>query len=319
MLSEPVHETNVQLFFSSQINDLTMAMSAEEAIQRARAIAARLSGVDSNGNAAAAVASLGASPGSSNTSAATGKRKRWGVAPDEDDATISKRPAAAATAGPTAPTKVEKRLWVSSTRSEKPPSHFVAYLTPRLPDVIEQIRKNDPKFKCRLDGRGATDKPPMPGLPLEPLHMILEASSESVLAAAETEMEKLFSEAEEAALEDANDPSSTALTLANMTKEELIAVTEQRAQLIEETFTIPNGVVGFIVSNVMTREMKSINPEIPFALTPYPISLFFFTDWSWRREYYLHAISDGMSCSASKGKRTSTGCHRTPGPTASSQ
>ena len=198
--------------------------AAAEAVARAKAIAARLSGT-----VAPAPTPAGEGTDSDN---AGGKRKRWGVMPAA--ATNNGVGSAAwAAAGPngtsaelpglseaakkqklaTEPT--EKRLWVMSTSSEKPISHFVAFLSPKLDDIVLGINKEMaekqplvngkdkdvlPKFAIELRGRGSSRPPPLPGMPELPLHIMLLGLPEAITRA-EPIVEPLLYDAENAPLE----------------------------------------------------------------------------------------------------------------------
>lgn len=273
--------------------------SAEEALARARAIAARLTGVASSdpGSAsighgytadasAAGVASFatpatattgavappqsstvspsppGASSGATAATAtatthaeatAERKRKRWGVAPPVTstatttaaealpglaEAALKKQRQAAAAAEVTG-----KRIWVP-TSHERPETHFLSYVGDRLPDLAARVSidfrhgssgsgstasaADTERNRIELGGRGAGEAP-LPGMPLEPMHVMIHGS-EAFIAAAAPLVEDLLAEGERAEregpppdpsaagmagrLEQASQPDySTALTL----------------------------------------------------------------------------------------------------------
>jgi hypothetical protein len=134
-----------------------MSATAEEALLRAKAIAARLSGTTDAAAAPNPVAST------------TTKRKRWGVAPPIVGAAQEALPglADAAKKAKVAPSESSKKIWMRTTR-ERGAAHFKAYFSTRLEDLKAEInngKSDDDKVKLELKGRGASDKPPLPGIP----------------------------------------------------------------------------------------------------------------------------------------------------------
>jgi hypothetical protein len=146
-----------------------MSTTAEEALLRAKAIAARLSG---STDAASAPIPVTTSPASTSTSTTTTttKRKRWGVAPAVVGAVPETLPGladAAKKAKVAPPSDSSKKIWMR-TNKERGAAHFKAYFASRLVDLEAEInggKSDDEKVKLELHGRGASDKPPLPGIP----------------------------------------------------------------------------------------------------------------------------------------------------------
>lgn len=251
-----------------------MATTAEEALLRAKAIAARLSGTTDG--AVAAPSSV--SPPHQTTST---KRKRWGVAPaTATAATVETLPGLAdaakkakvAAAAPSASSS--KKVWMRTTK-ERGAAHFKAYFATRLEDLEKEIndgKSEDEKVKLELKGRGASDKPALPGIPEEPMHILL-TGSESAIAAADVPVDNFLTQAEQAPVE-AVDPdevhasehavdNSMALTtigsrfnsnsayrpatVAQLISNNPIHNAMNSGDLIEEAVNVPNGVVGFLI------------------------------------------------------------------------
>ena len=156
------------------INQSTMSITAEEALSRAKAIAARLSGTTD-----ASAAGDSPEPPSSVT---TTKRKRWGVAPAIVTAAAAQEVLpgladAAKKAKMESPSSSScKKIWVRTTR-ERGAAHFKAYFATRLTDLEAEInngKSNDgnEKVKLELKGRGASGKPALPGIPGESILLI---------------------------------------------------------------------------------------------------------------------------------------------------
>jgi predicted RNA-binding protein YlqC (UPF0109 family) len=230
---------------------------ARQALERAKAIAAKLSGTVQT-----SVAPL--------ESGATGKRKRWDAPPAET---------------------VQKRAWVSPT-DEKPAvsfyyflfiywmctlfianylfyfisfnfkSHYVAYLNPKLDD----LREAHADLTIRLEGRGATNEPPVPGVPQQPLHVVLEGPS-TLVKDLIYKVENLVQDAAEADLivisesqvlatiapPPAATPSGSSYRPASVAQmihgnNSLHSnLDENDPNLVRETLGVPHSVVGFII------------------------------------------------------------------------
>jgi len=261
-----------------------MSTTAEEALLRAKAIAARLSG-----NAATDTASPPStvSPTSSTTATTLStKRKRWGVAPAVVNAGQEALPGLA---DATKKAKVDnrakqdssKKIWVR-TCGERGVAHFKAYFATRLQDLENEINSgkssdDSETVKLELKGRGSSDKPALPGIPEEPMHILI-TGSDSAIAAAEPQVDTSLTEAEQAPAE-AVDPeqvnsgkaltndytvdNSMALTtigsrfnsnsayrpasVAQLISNNPIHSAMNSGDLMEETVDVPNGVVGFLI------------------------------------------------------------------------
>ena len=248
-----------------------MSTSAEEALTRAKAIAARLSGLETNSGPTPSL--TGTSP-ESTTTGTTGKRKRWGVAPTTMTATeplpglaeIAKRMKQEVE-------PIQKRLWVA-TSSGRPPSHFLSYLPTRLEELVNQVleengssESNDKTLSLSLKGRGSSRKPPPPGMPEEPMHVLIRGQPHLVTKV-EPLVDSLLTEAEKAPLEvlepldsssdNKKTGTSTALTTVSQSSEyrpatvaQLIAqnpnLLEDGEDMLEEQIGVPNGVVGYLI------------------------------------------------------------------------
>ena len=215
-----------------------MSIDPEEAVARAKAIAAKLSGgaassdttytaadaatVDPNAIAMAAQAAL-----DNAFNGGGAKRKRWGVS-EEDEA--SKKPKGGAHS---------KRIWVST--ATRPPSHFVAYFA-TYPMDLETIKSQAPGVTIELKGRGSNSGAVLPGMPEEPMHIMVEGDDIEAVTLAEGQVEALIDK---------------------ITQHELLVIDNQLQQqdqtngfnggepaamvLLEEQIGVPNGVVGFII------------------------------------------------------------------------
>jgi far upstream element-binding protein len=220
-------------------------ISAEEALLKAKEIAARLTGAGGGGSTTIIEApsnpaiSTQASDVATSTARTERKRKRWGSAPATASAnntaealpglTEAKLKQQAVTAKPTGPSS--KRVWVPTTR-ERRETHFSSFLKERLPELSARINcsdfKGDDQNVMELGGRGASTVI-IYGMPLEPMHVTIKGS-EAFIAAAAPRLEELLAEGERADREgpppdenddqkaieggdDADKYSSTALTL----------------------------------------------------------------------------------------------------------
>lgn len=273
-----------------------MSTAAEEAIEKAKAIAARLSGETTSAAAsapapapdaasqqqhahhvaaaaqAALANALGGSPADGSSS---GKRKRWGIS---DDPTTGGSNGGEALPGLEDAAKrlkagaepQQRRVWVST--STRPASHFMLYLSQgdKLSSLASQIH---PSLKLALKGRGSSRNAPVPGMPEEPLHVLIEGDP-TVLTQAETMVEDLLRQAETAALQqDAIAPASTGSTqdpsssasATGYTPAPVAAIIHGHntapSQMLEEQIGVPNGVVGFIIGrggeNITSMQARS--------------------------------------------------------------
>lgn len=235
--------------------------SAEEALARAKAIAAKLSG----GKAVTSAVCTKTMPASSSTISSVSNNKRsnssrWGMTPT---GTVSSKRVTAE--------KVTKRIWISTTE-ERPAAHFRAYLNRHIEQIVSQISKEDnANFTIELRGRGSAGKPPLPGMPLEPLHIWIEGVS-SQLSQAEPLVESLLQQAEEAPIDEeavrqeneavkntkyqlvsvgtnggtsAYRPASVALLIGQANNPNTVANPDE--PWIETAIQVPTGLVGYII------------------------------------------------------------------------
>jgi far upstream element-binding protein len=175
--------------------------------------------------ASAAVQAVGATASATASTTTGRKRKRWGVAPPPvasaaaapttlpsssalleslpglAEAALKKQKQAAAAAEITS-----KRIWVPTSYG-RPETHFLSFLGDRLPDLAARVNADfhgssgpdSEKNRIELGGRGAGEAPP-PGMPLEPMHVMIHGS-EAFIAAAVPPVEDLLAEGERAELE----------------------------------------------------------------------------------------------------------------------
>ena len=190
-------------------------ISAEEALLKAKEIAARLTSAAAIGGAplpipAAPVAS-GEIPSETKpvvTAKSERKRKRWGSAPvvasppiavaealpGLNEAKLKQQAAAAKFTGPSS-----KRVWVPTSR-ERRETHFASFLKERLPELSAKINcgdfNGDDQNVMELGGRGASTVI-VYGMPLEPMHVTIKGS-DTFIAAAAPRLEELLAEGERA-------------------------------------------------------------------------------------------------------------------------
>jgi far upstream element-binding protein len=271
-----------------------MSSAAEEAIQKAKAVAARLSGdntaapapasdtqhaLDIAAAAQAVLASALGQPAATDTatfSSTTSKRKRWGVAGDTAEILPGLEDASKRLKATAAP--MQRRVWIDT--SNKPAGHFASYLSEgdKTKYIVDQLH---PDLSIQLKGRGSSKNPPPPGMPEEPLHFLVEGPPE-IVSKAETMVEDLLRQAEAAPLQQSDeDPSSfdenaaDALASAGSTPgytpapvAALIHGTSSAGNpyggygdMLEEQIGVPNGVVGFIIGrggeNITSMQARS--------------------------------------------------------------
>lgn len=242
----------------------TPTTSADDALSRAKAIAARLSGSSAKP----------ASPSLTKESIPT-KRKRWGVAPSAvNQASQEALPglADAAKKFKEAAEPSRKRIWVNVT-AERPESHFYSYLVRgyRLEDIARKVNQEagvddsidaSSKILVELKGRGSSNKAALPGIPEEPMLILLTGPDELVTKASPL-IDAVLDEAEKAAVEvtvdnvDNREDNSTALALTRESSGYRPATVAQlisnnpamghTGKLIEESIDVPNGIVGYLI------------------------------------------------------------------------
>lgn len=158
------------------------------------------------------------------------------------------------------------RIWIS-TSHEKPPPHFTQYLPPRFDELIAQVTQKlhlqeTTDIKISLAGKGSDEsKPPLPGIPEEPLHVSVEVNSSSpnhlMLAIDEVEpkVRELVSEAEQApvqsdilvkynAYKTVSVSSYQPSSVAQMIGKTDIAL---KPGFLQEVIGVPNTLVGFLI------------------------------------------------------------------------
>ncbi|GAX22922.1 far upstream element-binding protein [Fistulifera solaris] len=229
-------------------------VSAEEALERAKMIAARLTGADTS-------TAVSSSEGSSSSR----KRSRWGLTAEEPQAPLEMARLVAAKLSSTVQNKpneatadetiIQKRIWIKTTR-ERPPKHFRLFLEDKL---------HYPGVTVELQGRGASDKPPLPGVPEQPLHIVISGSDKTLIDQVDLSLDVLLQQAEqEPPLVPPEDPDaivdqSRALAVVGTAasssyRPASVAQLIGQANLptdggdwIDEDVLVPNGVVGFII------------------------------------------------------------------------
>ncbi len=172
-------------------------ISPEEALKKAKEIAAQLTGA----SAAPPVAAAAPAEAKPKTER---KRKRWGSAPATTPVAetipglnAAKKQAAEVVTKPAGPSS--KRVWVPTSR-EKPETHFASFLKERLSELSRKINSSefngDDQNIMELGGRGAS-KVIVYGMPLEPMHVTIKGS-DAFIAAAAPRLEELLAQGEKA-------------------------------------------------------------------------------------------------------------------------
>lgn len=223
-------------------------MSVEDAVAKAKAIAAKLTGSTSNGSdnavnaldvAKAAEAALAGLVEPST------KRKRWDEDPEED----SKKSKGEAS----------RRLWIAT--KDKPASHYRLYWEQHGASITNQVSAGD--IYLELKGRGSSATAALPGIPEEPLHLLIQGPTVESCESAEPLVDQLFiQKADQAALlaEDSPQESSqnaVAATTSSGYRPAPVASLIHNVnngtnnvpdgQLFEEQIGVPNGLVGYII------------------------------------------------------------------------
>jgi far upstream element-binding protein len=261
--------------------------TAEEALARAKAIAARLSG--GNGTSSS---SPTAAPSTNRP-----KRNRWGVAPsivttaavsNLDAERSSSLPGLAeamdASSQKKQKTLARKRVWIKTSR-DRPESHFYSYFHDRLPRITETMyqqagnsedaKDEVSKVSILLKGRGSSNVPPPPGQPEEPMHVLI-IGPESLIDRVDPLVDDLMFEAERAPPENigelSSDPNSALTvtpsqslssyrpaTVAQLLNQNALAL--PGGNIIEEEILVPNGIVGYLIGrggeNITSMQARS--------------------------------------------------------------
>lgn len=195
-----------------------MSVSAQEAVRRAKEIAARLSGTNS-----------------ASQEDETKKRRRW------DEPEPHKRPKVDA--------KFQKRIWIAV--EDRPAGHYIAFLSERLPELESDT------VAVELQGRGVSASL-IPGMPQQPLHVLVSGPTTADVNRATMDVEKLLLEAKEAPLQqgidhtDQQEANQRALTTVDSSYRPasvaaLISGSDLGEHAVEEQMGVPHGVVGFII------------------------------------------------------------------------
>lgn len=336
-------------------------MTADEAVQRAREIAARLSGVALPPSAPSTRSTTLFSQtaaelpnrdqkggdtienndeeGEEGTNTSGKKRKRWGVMPPNEaippgtlpamsidtDATKDARakalaavakavaPGALTVVAKPKPPPVTRRVWVDANTmlsDDRPAAHFVAYGNRHWNEIVEKLNKeakdknpsinvaangnsdkttSEDLVTIEFKGRGASDRPPVLGMPEEPLHVHI-FGPKVLVEQAELLVEDILEQAKTAPIEEdainarlaaegaltaiggsfnptpmkavsTYRPASVAQLIgqANIPLEQRLL--DSNATLIEESIGVPNGIVGFIIGrggeNIASMQAKT--------------------------------------------------------------
>jgi far upstream element-binding protein len=297
----------------------TGGTSAEEAAAKAKEIAARsISNAAGRGGGISSVlthpTTTNNSVASTNVTAATTttvtptfatssitterKRKRWGTAPPVEvipglAEAAKKKQQLSKGNSPEKPSS--KRIWISVS-AEKPETHFYSYLKERLPELCAKINNDgfngNEGNKLELAGRGATDKPPLPGMPLEPMHIMIHGSSDDFIQVAAPKVEELLAEAEQAEREgpppdpcetarllqssgSSSTDYSSALTLTRPYRSDTLAQNASRqsgykpatvAQLISNNPNVLNPTLGASEEDLIEESMNVPNSLVGFVI-----------------------------------------------------
>jgi KH domain len=212
---------------------------------------------------------------------------------------------------------ITKRVWVdaashSMLTTERPAAHFVAYTNRYIPELVEKLNQSikkdvsaeesksssteqddDDFLSIEFKGRGANDRPPILGMPEEPLHVFIRGPK-LVVEQAEYEIQDLLEQAKTSPIEeDAINarlvaegaltttttasiqpiqsttnyrPASVAQLIgqANMPYEHRVAQLQNdsmQASQLEEIVGVPNGIVGYIIGrggeNIASMQAKT--------------------------------------------------------------
>ena len=239
--------------------------TAEEALLRAKAIAAKLTGQEIGG----ASHSDETGNGTAGNPSGTIKRKRWGVAPS-----IVQESVVPIVAKKLKSETSNKKIWIRTTK-ERGAAHFKAYFATRLislQDELNEGKADDERVTLELQGRGSSGKP-LPGVPVEPLHILI-TGTDTAIAASELPVDDVLTQAEQAPVEAVDpeedmgpepspnyDNSMALMTTGSRytsnsgyrpaTVAQLISGNPIHhvggGDIIEETINVPNGMVGFLI------------------------------------------------------------------------
>lgn len=265
-----------------------MATPAEEAVFKAKAIAARLSGSSSPSEITTVGHTVANAPTQQTAGLSgrfvSGKRKRWGAVPIHGAKVhIEMLPGLADAAKRFKQTAdpVTKRIWVS-TSPQRPEGHYLAYLQPKLESLLVEFddqtsRGGRPshEISIELKGRGSSRDPPLPGMPEEPMHILISGTAELV-DKVERRLDVILADADKAPIEDLGKNLShqgnrsdsaerdDSMALAALPLQKSAAASYRPATVaqlianvpsglsalgdtVEEKIGVPNGVVGYLI------------------------------------------------------------------------
>ena len=193
----------------------------EDPVAKAKAIAARMSSDAATIGTTAASSSLKSGStgfsaygpaGEAAASSEAPKRKRWGGTADASSGSDAGGRYGDKSAVETAQVQLEetqkrlksaaqKRVWVNVT-GDRPASHYRRYWNEvQKPSVV-----NEEGMQVKLQGRGSSGQPPLPGVPEEPMHVLLEGPSAEALEPHVLSVEMYLQQAENAELMPDDEP-----------------------------------------------------------------------------------------------------------------
>jgi far upstream element-binding protein len=147
-----------------------------------------------NGGSSSSSSPSAAAAAANDAAAAERKRKRWGVMPppetapsasaavSDDVASLLSKKVRQDAAAPsnTDVLSVHKRVWVSI--DGKPRAHYVRYLAAHFDEIVQKVRAqfdSQHVLELEMQGRGASKEPPVPGMPEQPLHVLVKGTAAS--------------------------------------------------------------------------------------------------------------------------------------------
>lgn len=245
---------------TSTVSTSDPSAMAQAALERAKAIAAKLSGTVE-------------------TAAAAGKRRRWddpdGAAGDDARSQQSnithnnsnKQPKTAADAEAIH----DKRVWITPTE-ERPAQHFVLLLAEQLETLSSSSSSSgstggsSASASARLLGKG-TDEAVVPGMPQQPLHVLVQAPSHQQLTAAVSKVQQWIDDAMQAPVMNFDETALTVMKTAESNTRPLQPVASYRpasvaqlihgsshpmddvdaAHVVNEIIYVPHSIIGFII------------------------------------------------------------------------
>jgi hypothetical protein len=229
-------------------------MSANDAVAKAKAIAAKLSGAATSSSvnaldvANAAEAALAAAGIQTSSADDSGKRKRWADGPSDESDPSKKAKTYEA----------EKRLWIST--DQKPASHYRLYWGLHGESITRQVSAGE--IGLILQGRGSSTTPALPGIPESPLHLLIQGPSVEACENVVPLLEELFVKKADQAetMVDESESQANAVQSGTATgsggyRPAPVAAlihnngmpVHDSSTLLEEQIGVPNSIVGFII------------------------------------------------------------------------